>query len=248
MYLLFRFESAAQLQHMTDLGRFMEYVIAYAPADVESLIDIGKLDAVVLTEDVAKALPYLYVGWKGTVKLKLGSVANALKLHTDIFSSLEDINQPDNVAIYPINDTEVANTVTLGKAILRKKLELYYVEKFKQLSLGVDVLESATWEQQKAEAVAYTADNTATVPMLAALATARGITTAEMVALVNSAVSSYNTAITTLLAGRQAIEKEIKALATIASINKILHTRFGTSMSEAQKTVEGISDPATINL
>lgn len=248
MYLLFRFESAQQLSHLQDMGRFMEYVIAYASPDVEPLIDTRALDATVLTEEVAKALPYLYVGWKGTVKLKLGSVANRFKLHTDIFSSLEEENQPDSVAIYNITDEEEANTVKLGQAILRKKLNRHYELEYKSASLQSDMLESATWEQQKDEAIAYTADNSAPVPMLTALAAARSITVAEMVTLVNNAVTAYNTSITTLLAGRQAVEKEIKELTTIASVNKILHTRFGTAMSEAQMLVEGVETPATLNL
>jgi hypothetical protein len=69
-----------------------------------------------------------------------------------------------------------------------------------------------------------------------------------MVTLVNNAVSAYNTSMTTLLANKQTIEKEIKAIDTIGGFNKILHLRFGTSMSEAQMAVEGISDSATINL
>lgn len=248
MYLLFRFEDPKQLQHLQDMGRFMEYVIAYASEDVAPIIDMQALDATVLTEEVAKALPYLYVGWKGTVKLKIGSVANRFKLHTDIFSSLEQENQPDSVAIYTINDEEIANTVKLGQAILRKKLNRHYVEEFKKLNLEADMLETATWEQQKAEAIAYTADSSASVPMLTALAAARSITVAQMVTLVNDAVTAYNTSITNLLAGRQTVEKEIKELTTIASVNKILHTRFGTAMSEAQMVVEGVETPATLNL
>ena len=248
MYLLFRFEDPKQLQHVEDMGRFMEYVIGYVPADLEHVIDITKLDATVIPEAVAKSLPYLYIGWKGTVKLKIGCLADEFKLQRDIFSSLEQENEPDSVAVYTINDTEIANTVLLGAAILRKKLDFIYTEKYKSLSLQADPLESATWEQQKTEAAAFTADNSASVPMLDALATARGITTTAMVTLVNNAVSAYNTSMTTLLANKQAIEKEIKAIDTIGGFNKILHLRFGTSMSEAQMAVEGITDSATINL
>ena len=248
MYLLFRFEDPKQLQHVEDLGRFMEYVIGYVPADLEHVIDITKLDATVIPEAVAKSLPYLYIGWKGTVKLKIGCLADEFKLQRDIFSSLEQENEPDSVAVYTINETETANTILLGAAILRKKLDYYYTEKYKSLSLQADPLESATWEQQKNEASAYTADNTASVPMLDALATARGITTAAMVTLVNNAVSSYNTSMTTLLANKQAIEKEIKEINTIGGFNRMLHVRFGTSMSEAQMLVEEITESATINL
>ena len=190
----------------------------------------------------------MYIGWKGTVKLKIGCLADEFKLQRDIFSSLEQENEPDSVAVYTINETEIANTVLLGAAILRKKLDFFYTEKYKSLSLQADPLESATWEQQKTEAAAFTADNSASVPMLDALATARGISTTAMVTLVNNAVSAYNTSMTTLLANKQTIEKEIKAIDTIGGFNKILHLRFGTSMSEAQMAVEGISDSATINL
>ena len=80
MYLLFRFEDPKQLQHVEDMGRFMEYVIGYVPADLEHVIDITKLDATVIPEAVAKSLPYLYIGWKGTVKLKIGCLADELSL------------------------------------------------------------------------------------------------------------------------------------------------------------------------
>jgi len=248
MYLLFRFEDPKQLQHVEDMGRFMEYVIGYVPADLEHVIDITKLDATVIPEAVAKSLPYLYLGWKGTVKLKIGCLADDFKLQRDIFSSLEQENEPDSVAVYTINETETANTILLGAAILRKKLDFFYTEKYKSLSLQADPLESATWEQQKREALEFAADSSAAVPMLDALATARGITTAAMVTLVTDAVSSYNTSMTTLLANKQTIEKEIKEIDTIGGFNKILHLRFGTSMSEKQMVFEGVTESATINL
>jgi hypothetical protein len=222
----------------------MEYEIAHIDEQLEPHVDLEALDATVITEAVAKSLPFLYVGWKGTIKIKPGSLADELGVE-DLVGSTED---GSGYTHHTITDTEIANTVELGKVILRKRLNEIYVEKFKKLNLQPDMLELATWDQQKTEAAAYAEDNTAPVPMLTALAAARSITVSEMATLVNNAVAAYNTSVAELLAARQTVEQTIKNMTEIGDFNVLLHTKFGVTMSQAQMEATGVSTPAAITV
>jgi hypothetical protein len=244
MYIIYKFLNAAQRQHQTRIGSFMEYEIAHIEDQLEPFVDLEGLDATVITEAVAKALPFLYVGWKGTIKVKSGSLADQLGVE-DLVGSTEE----GSVYVHhTITDTEKANTVELGKVILRKRLNEIYIEKFKKLNLQPDMLELATWDQQKTEAAMYEVDNSADVPMLTALAAARGITLSAMATLVNNAVDAYNTSISSLLAARQGVEQTIKGMTEIGDFNVLLHTKFGVTMSEAQMEATGVSTPAAITV
>ena len=244
MYIIYKFLNASQRQHQTRIGAFMEYEIAHIDEQLEPHVDLEALDATVILEDVAKALPFLYVGWKGTIKIKPGSLADQLGVE-DLVDSTED----GSIYIHhTITDTEIANTIELGKVILRKRLNEIYIEKFKKLNLQPDMLELATWDQQKTEAAAYVEDNAAPVPMLTALAAARSITVSEMATLVNNAVAAYNTSVAELLAARQTVEQTIKNMTEIGDFNVLLHTKFGVTMSEAQMEATGVSTPAAITV
>jgi hypothetical protein len=85
------------------------------------------------------------------------------------------------------------------------------------------------------EAVAYQADNSAAVPMLQYLATARNITVDEMVQKVLAARTAYHADLATLLSKKQSIELEIKNCQTIPELNIVIHRRFGYDMPSNQK-------------
>ena len=58
---------------------------------------------------------------------------------------------------------------------MRKIVDEVYDHRFEALNLNVSNLEFNSWEKQKKDYIKYTANNSANVPLLEALATARGI-------------------------------------------------------------------------
>ena len=245
MYLLFRFESPTQMQHLERIGDFLGYVICKAYEGAEDAINLEQLKAVKLTEAEATAYPFLFIGWRGYVNVRQDSSLGTWG-GKDIFSSLE----PDSTekVRYDLTDDDVANTVSLTKKVMRAILNRHYDTKFKELNLVTDELETATWEEQKREADAYFANSSASVPMLTKLAAARGITVAALVTKIRAAVDNYNDSLGTLLATKQGIEAEIKACTTISACNVILHQRFNCGMPEPQKAIEEITTNPRFNL
>ena len=74
---------------------------------------------------------------------------------------------------------------------MRFVLDGYYEHRLKTNTLDVTQIEQLSWDQQRKEADAYTADNSASTPLLTKLAEARGISVADMVIKVNNAIDGY---------------------------------------------------------
>lgn len=74
-----------------------------------------------------------------------------------------------------------------------------FVAKVKTLKSTYPEGEFESWPVQRTEALAYSADNTSSTPLLSAIATARGITTEEMVTRVLNNISTYDAEYGTLL-------------------------------------------------
>ena len=91
-----------------------------------------------------------------------------------------------------------------------------------------------SFEQQKSEAAAWTADNSASVPMLTTMATARGISVADLVGKINAKVTAYNSAVATKLAEQKVLEDEVDALDTIAKCHEWRHKKLGITASTQQ--------------
>lgn len=88
-----------------------------------------------------------------------------------------------------------------------------FVAKSKNLKSTYSESEVESWAVQRSEAQAYSADNTASTPLLSTIASARGITLDELVTRVLSNISAYDTAYGTLLGKYQ------KNKSTLSSIN-----------------------------
>ena len=128
---------------------------------------------------------------------------------------------------------------------MRLRLDEIYDKRLLQQKMQVSALEHDSWVTQLEEAQAYQVDNSASVPMIQALATARGIELSAMVTKVIEAHTAYNIKVQNLLSAKQIVETEIKACTTISNCCLILHTRFEVQMSDAQAQDENIdSDPA----
>ena len=80
------------------------------------------------------------------------------------------------------------------------------------------------------------------------MAEARGITVAEIANKIINAIADYNSKLSTLLAKKQLVEKEIKACQSIEDCKRLLHNRFEISMPVPQIDEEGITTPSKFDL
>ncbi len=80
------------------------------------------------------------------------------------------------------------------------------------LKAGYPEQETETWNLQKAEAEAWSADNSAAVPILTAIAERRGMALADLVSRVLDKSNQYAALVGLVLGDRQAAEDTIEAL------------------------------------
>lgn len=235
MYLLFKSASQKDLGIIQRIGSWSYFTIGYLPDSHKEIVEYRHLNPRIISEDVAYA--YMFIdAYKGDVSVRTETPQND---RLAVLTSEEDLGTKTK---YYLTDEDKANATIIIQELMRLMLDEVYDKRMIQLNLGVSSLEYSSWEQQKLEAAADGG------PLLQALATARGITEAEMVQKVNDAVTAYNAKVAELLAAKQAVETEIKNCADIADCHRLLHNRFEISMSAAQMADEGITSSATFNL
>jgi len=242
MYLLFKSVDDKVRRNVQIYGQWTLWTIGYIPETHVDILEYKHLNPTVLDEPVAKAWIFIgedrdYISVKdNTVQLEQLNMSNSME---------EDVYKQK----YYLTDENKANTTKLMQAIMRKWLDEVYDKRLQSLNLSASELEKDSWAEQRAEAEAYNADNNASCPMLQSLATARGITLAEMVTKVLDAVSAYNDQVATLLAAKQVVETEIKACASIPDCNRLLHNRYDLQMPIQQQEDElGDHQNSTLNL
>ena len=137
--------------------------------------------------------------------------------------------------------------VTFNKLVFKKYIRDRFNDKSKDIvSARYGKLEQQSFEQQKKEAEAWTADNTASTPMLSTLATARGITVSDLVSKINTKVAVYNSAVASKLAEQKVLEDEVDALVTIADCHAWRHRKLGITASTIQLEEDAtLGAPAT---
>jgi hypothetical protein len=235
MYLLFKNIDARTLGNVQVIGSWNNFAVGFIPDTHTDIIEYRHLNAKVLDEGVAWA--WMYFGqWRGYISVRTGTPQND-KLQ--ILSSQEATGEK---ARYTLTDEDKTNTTTLMKEIMRMMLDEIFDKRLIQLNVSVSNLEAATWEQQKAEALANGG------PLLQTLADARGITLEEMVTKVLSAIENYNVKVAELLARKQLIEQEVKACQNIGDCNRLMHNRFELEMPVAQRSEEAIEYSAKYDI
>lgn len=238
MYILFKAVSERQQGIVQTVGRQLTYTVGFVPDTHADIADFTHLNPRVLTEPVALAWKF-FGAYQNSISVKAGSLQNE---QLQLLNSAE----PNGEKVkYYFTPEDIANTVEFMKSLMRYMLDEVYDKRFAQANLPPSGLEGATWVQQKAEAQAYAQDPNAVVPMLTALAAARNITVAEMAAKVNNAVATYNANLAQLLANKQAREQQIKACASIADCNRMLHRHFDLHMPYQQMVDENLEGEAT---
>ena len=95
------------------------------------------------------------------------------------------------------------------KQLALKEINDDYEAKVNELTKDTPVSERSTWVEQKAEALAYTLDNTANTPLLDRISTIRGIDKAYLATKVLEKAALYSEAIGTLTGERQKSETDI---------------------------------------
>lgn len=242
MYILFKMKEQRVIGPIQIIGRYHEYCVGYIPDTHKDIIPYLHLNPTILEEDVAKAWVFASTGWKGTVSIRPGTLADdQMKLH----ESSEPTGEKE---AYTLTSDDTANCVAFLKAYLRKQLDEIYDHRLQALNINVSKLEESTWEKQKSDYTKYTNDNSASVPLLDALAASRGIETSAMAVLVRQAINNYDEKVRTLLASKQSIETEIKNCSDISACFVLLHTRFGYRMPDPLLTSTGTSSAEQFNV
>jgi len=241
MFLLFKSVDQKTLGPIQVLGTWYDYKFGFIPDTHKDIIEYRHLKPRILAEEVATKWVFID-GYRGYISVRPGTPQN---LALRVISSEES---GDDKVKYYLTEDDMANTTLLIKEILRYRLDEIYDKRMLALNLNVSDLEYSSWEQQKAEALAFTSDNTSATPLLSTLASARGITVDEMVSKVISAIDAYTGSLSTLLAAKQLLEAEIKACQNIADCHRLMHNKFEISMSAAQMAEEGIDYGAKFDI
>ena len=137
------------------------------------------------------------------------------------------LNCPE-AATHIINDepvTIVPEVVppTLEEARAEKYAELRATAARSMLGLAAPYLsqERESWDTQFKEATEWLADNSASVPMIAAMASNRGITVAELLGKIMENANLYRDAIGAMLGKQQRLLDEVAAATTVEAVNAI---------------------------
>jgi len=191
-------------------------------------LDLDSIGAETLTAAEAKSAIFSDA-YRGYVKIKSGTSIS------DDFPEIESDEDVPSSTRYDMTADDIASGLSFNKILFKKYIRDRFNDKAKDIaSARIGNLEQLSFEQQKSEAAAWTADNTASTPMLTTMATARSLTVSALVSKINTKVAAYNSAIATKLAEQKVLEDEVDALDTIAKAHKWRHQKLGLTASTEQ--------------
>ena len=150
----------------------------------------------------------------------------------------QPVQNPGEKVTLPFDQQRKDATVLAMKAVAKAVVEEEMDYRLAKLDLN-NTLEQVTFEYQWEEAQAWTADNTADVPILSSLATARGLTVEQMVAKVNTARVNHKARVTTLLQTMARVKQAYKNCTTIRDMNRFYEDYFNIEMPQTQAVDEG---------
>ncbi len=224
-----------------DYHSYCSYKVGVVEDEYQDMrVELDHINADALPSNLARFSIFANA-YGGTVKLRVGSAP------ADDYPQLGISEDPDaNKYVHTLTSDEVAGAISFNKYLFKRIIRDRYNQKFLELNKWSSSLEKATWEQQKSEAAAWTADNTASTPMLSTMATARGLTVSALVAKINTKLTAYNSALATQLAAQKDLEDDVDALADIAACHKWRHEILGIGVTAAQLAADdSINDPPT---
>ena len=214
------------LEAYTSYGAYGVYSI---PEDYQDMrLDLDSIGAEILTPAEAKSSIFADA-YRGYIKIKQGTAI------ADDFPEIESDEDVPTSTKYDMTADDIASGLSFNHIVFKKYIRDRFNDKAKDIvSARVGDLEQLSFEQQKSEAAAWTADNSASVPMLTTMATARGISVADLVGKINAKVTAYNSAVATKLAEQKVLEDEVDALDTIAKCHEWRHKKLGITASTQQ--------------
>ena len=226
---------------LTPFYQYCGYEVAVLEDEMQDLrAELDVMNAEVVDTTVARASLFADA-YRGYIKLKADN-----QIDDDYPTTYNDDADIENRTKYDLTDTDRENAVKFNQYIFKRIIRDRYNAKFMELSKPASHVEKASWEQQKSEASAWTADNSASTPMLTTMATARGISVSDLVGKINSKVSAYNSAVATLLGEQKDLEDEVDALDTIAKCHKWRHEKGIAACSTQQANEDSsIGTPPT---
>lgn len=241
MLMVFKTVSEPQMGLVKRVGQYLDYIIGWLDDSIKDKVDVSHLNPTIINDENV-ALAWKFCGnYSGYVSVRVNTLAND---QLEILSSVE----PSNVKKkYYLTDEDKQNAAALMKIVLRKILDEVYDKRLQHINLGVSALEFYTWSTQYQEAIDYLQNNTE-APMLQTLAEHRGISIQEMAQKVIDAKKRFDEQVSTLLAKKQLIEKEIKECADIKDLNLLIHRRFEYNMPAKQQQEMGIEESSKYDL
>lgn len=224
---------------ITDYHSYCGYRVGVIEDEYQDLrVELPHINADVLPAALARASIFANA-YRGYIKVRQGSTVS------DDYPQLGISEDPEAQKYqHDLTADETAAAINFNKYLFKRIIRDRYNQKFKELNKWSSDLEAATWEQQKSEAAAWTADNTATTPMLTTMATARGISVSDLVGKINTKVTAYNNALATLLGEQKDKEDDVDALSTIGECHLWRHNQLGIGVTADQLADDSsIGDP-----
>lgn len=225
------------------IGTYLNYAVGRIPDEYcDNRVELHKIDAIVIPENIAPGYKFADV-YKDYLSVKKNTT-----IWEDFSLLLSDEDESEKVR-YMLTADDRALGVEFNKVVMRKIVSDRFTERLKELMVDASLLEKATWEEQKREALLYQSDNTISTPLIDILAEGRGITKSELVTKILTKVNDYNTKLANLLVEQQQLEMRIKSCITIADCHRLRHEKFGFSVSYQQQMDENIPfSPLTLQM
>jgi len=226
------------------IGMYLNYNYGRIADEYNDMrVELNKLGATVLSEDVAKGFVFADI-YKDYISVRTNS-----HIMDEIPQLAESGETEAEKVKHFLTDEDKAAGVAFNKAAMKKVVADRFSERYKELMLDASTLEKDTWEEQKREAFGWMADEDYQTPIIDVLSTGRGIDKSTFVQKIITNVTSYNTKLATLLLEQQLLEERIKACETIADCHRLKHEKFGIALSKQQREDENISTtPLTLKM
>lgn len=241
MYILFKTVDSRTLGLVTRYGQFVDYVVGFIDDSIAEVIDYSKLNATIIDESTAK-------GWKFATSYGPTISVKANTLQNDQLQIIASMEPTVEKVKYELTDEDKSNALKFLKAYMQKVIDELYDKRYNKIVSPGNNLEVASWDTQLKEAKQFISDNTSITPSLNTLATARGLSVAELSQRIVASSENYTQQIIDLLANKQILQDEIYACNTITDANILLHNKFQINMPYKLQLELGIEGGSTLNL
>jgi hypothetical protein len=230
--------------YVIKLSSYLGYYIGRIPDEYDDQrVELKKMNAIIIPEDIAPGFKFADI-YKDYISIRVNSHI------IDEFPQFANSGELESEKVkYFLTDDDRELAVKYNKFVMLKVIADRFTERLKNLMVEASDLEMATWEEQKREALAYQADNTASTPLIDILAAGKSITKEELVTKILANVEAYKIKLANLLVEQQALETRVKACETIPDCHRLRHEKFGASVSYQQQIDEDIqTTPLTLTM